>query len=67
MFYMNNDGFCCTECATNFYSLQKIKITPILLIFHNAPIDTNILSLLFSYFELNLTVLHHRTAPIKLS
>ncbi len=39
----------CTECATNFYSSRKTKITPKRRIFENAPIDTNILGLLLSY------------------
>ena len=36
-------------------------------IFGYAPIDTNILSLLLSYFELDLAALHHQTALKKLS
>ncbi len=56
-----------TVCATNFYPFWKIKITPKRHIFGNAPIDTNILSLPFSYFELNLAALHHQTALIELS
>ncbi len=57
----------CTECVTNFLTLRKIRNVPKWLIFQNAPMDTNIFSLLFSYFELKMTGLRHQTAPIKLS
>ncbi len=57
----------CTECATNFYSFEKLKNAPKRCIFENAPINKNIFLWLLPYFELNLTDLRHQSAPIKMS